>query len=126
MQLFLVLGLRFASGLVQGPLPVGLELPVLTQGHAVSNSVVKQVTVGMPVAAGKFDGTSSLTIAQVVQRLFGQASGKQLALKGTAGAQEVAAEPALYNMEATGTHYSLQGNGTPQSQNHQHLHTSYL
>lgn len=93
---------------LQEPLPAVVDLPVFTRGDKLSQSVVYQVTTAAPVAAEASGGTNSLTITDVIRNLFYIDQG-QLSLSGTDGVQEVAAAPAIDEMEAADAHYSLQG-----------------
>lgn len=94
---------------LQEPLPAAVELPVLTRGDKLSQSVIHQVTAAAPVATeGSTPGTASLTVMNVIQQLFYVDQG-QLTLSGVSGLQESAAAPAIDQMEAAGAHYSTDG-----------------
>lgn len=82
-------------------------MPVLIQGDKLSGSVIYEFTVGAPVTAANSSGTDSLTVMKVIGKML-HGTGAQ-ALVGTAGLQEVAAAPAIDEMEASGAPYSLKG-----------------
>jgi hypothetical protein len=97
-----------AACIVQEPLPAALQMPVLTQGDALSARATNEVSAGIPVSAGSSVVAESMTVMEVIRRLF-SVDYSVPSLTGKAGLQEVGAVPAVDSMEASGAHFSVQG-----------------